>query len=736
MDIKNEINLLIEKLTKYQASYYKEAISLISDEEFDALYDRLQKLEKEYPEFKNEFSPTQKVGSDLDNTFKKIKHSIKILSLDKANLKSNLLNFLNRIFIKNSYLEYFIIDIQEKIDGLSLVLYYEDGILIRGLTRGDGYVGNDVTNNIKTIYDIPLKLNKKVNLIVRGEVYLYKNDFLKIKEKKNIEYSNSRNFASGALMRKNNTELKGIPLRFFVHEAHFQEDIESNTKITQKEFNEFLKENKKHIYLSQIEIFNELKNLGFNINDNDEMESFKVTKDNLEQDLDNIMLFLDKKTLERENNKRDIDGMVLKVDDLSLQKKLGFTSHHPKYAIAFKFDAIQTITKIEDIILQVGRSGKITPVAILEKVKLQGSQIQKSTLHNQQYIKQLNLNIGDIVNIAKQGDIIPAVKNVIEKRSTDYFKLSDYCLSCKTKLVLINDIKHCRNYLCKERKKARISFFIGKKQMDIVNLGGKTIDFFIQKEIINDIDDIYHINFDDIKKILLKQKNYLYIQSYKTKIVKHKQYFFKIYKKIFFNQNDFFSFKDKKLQNLKISIKESKKASFAKVLLSLGIKDLGQKNIDLLFNFGFKNIDDFKNIKKNHLKLRNIFGISNKTLNNLKIEFENKSFLKLLNRLNKSLNMKRIIDNNKNDDIDLIDRDYFYLKKWCITGKFDTFKSKEDIKKEIQQRGGTVLYTISKNTDYLLIRNDISRVSKKLKKTSEYNIKIIQEEEFNEILRG
>ena len=717
-DTEKEIKQLSDLVKKYQDAYFKHSKSLITDEEYDALFSRLSILEKENPSLVLKNSPTKRVGIDLQPTLLKYNHLKEILSLKKAYSQEDIYNFIKRIFLSHSYLKNIVLNCEEKIDGVSIVLYYEDFSLKRALTRGDGKVGNDVSENIKMIKEIPLNFIKIdqifSSLIIRGEIYIDKEDFYSIKNKSNVLYSNPRNFVSGTIMRKDNSLLSEIPLRFFLHDINF----------------------KNYKFSTQKQLFQKIQELGYNISEKDIFKSFSLkSEDFCYEDLNPLIDYIEKKRESRESLKRQIDGIVVKVDDLKLRENLGSTSHHPRWAIAYKFESPKAISTVKNIIIQIGRSGRITPVAVLDEVEFSGSIIKKATLHNQEYINKLNLSIGDLVSITKQGDIIPAVKKVIEKNSEDIFQIPDFCPFCSVKLTNVGEHKFCKNYLCNGRVRARIIFFISKQQMDIMTFGKKTIDFFIQKKIIKDIDDIYKVPISDIKKIIKGEKDYIYIEREKLKNLKKKCIRFKTYEKIYFKKEDFFSFKDKKLDKLKENIKKSLDMPFKKVLLSIGIKDLGERNISLVLNNGIKNINDFKNIDKYKSRLINVEGISLKTIQNIKEEFNNKNFLRLINRLEK-IGLNMVNENEFNIEIGNDDNvKYFLNKKWCITGSFSSFESRSVIKKEIEKRGGKVLSAISRNTDYLLLNySNNKKNSLKLEKALKYNIKIIEEEEFKKYI--
>ncbi|HOV13212.1 MAG TPA: NAD-dependent DNA ligase LigA, partial [Spirochaetota bacterium] len=410
--VKYEIELLIKKINEADKAYYVDSKPIMSDIEYDKLFDRLKVLENEYPQFKKDDSPTKRVGSDIDDSLPEKEHKIPVLSLDKCYSS----NELNEWIIKTQKKSEINIEltIEPKIDGASVVLYYENGSLITALTRGNGYVGNDITNNIKTIRSVPLNIDFKGKIAVRGEVFIKKNDF-KIFNEKYADglYANPRNLASGSVRRLKSSETALFPLNIFIYDGYFYDE-------------NFINKNIDTLIFLKEQGFPVNSHLGF-FSDNIDIKPLPF-ENAIGGKLTDIKDYLEHFKTIRDKIEYEIDGLVIKINDFNLRNELGFTQHHPRWAIAFKFDAPLTQTKVISIVTQIGRGGRATPVANLEPVKLSGSTISRATLHNQDYIDTLGVNIGDIVTISKRGDVIPAVEEVVEKGEyPSSYKIELFC---------------------------------------------------------------------------------------------------------------------------------------------------------------------------------------------------------------------------------------------------------------------------------------------------------------------
>ena len=669
--IKNDIELLRKRILEADKAYYVDSSPIISDQEYDGLFDKLIKLEEKYPEYNNENSPTKRVGSDIDNTLPEKEHTIPTLSLDKCYNIDDLISWIDKNKIKlGGHIE---LVIEPKIDGASIVLYYQNGKLISCLTRGNGFVGNDITENIKTIGSVPLVIDDKDALAVRGEVFINKNDFEIFNEKfAEGKYSNPRNLASGAVRRQKSKEVAKFPLNIIVYEGFYDSKKIDNHK----------------------DILIDLKNLGFPLNDHLGFFSEKLDsnlifpfKDAVVGKISDISNYIDDLGRIRNTLPYEIDGLVIKINDLKSREALGFTQHHPRWAIAYKFDAPLAVTRVKSIIVQIGRGGRATPVAILEPVELSGSIISRATLHNQDYIDALQVNEGDTVTISKRGDVIPAVEEVIEKGiNVSSFKMNKICPGCGEKLFDEGAHLFCKNEECNLRLLETLKYFVSRGQMDIESLGGKTIEFLFQKGFIKEIPDIYF--FD--------------------------------YNRLF----EFEGFKDKKINNIIQAINESKKKDFKTILSSLGLKDIGNKVAQLLTdNFG--DIDTIIDFSKNKdiSKFTSIDGIGESIANSIIDHFNNSKVLDIINRLKKSgLNF---IENKENKV--MIKNQFLNNTRWVITGSFENFKPREKAGELIEKYGGEVLTSVSSKITHLLCGES---AGSKLDKARSLNIAIIDETEF------
>jgi len=685
-NIKKEIEELSKKIQYHQNLYYKNAKPEISDREYDLLFDKLLELERKYPEFSDKNSPTKRIGSDLDNNFPEKEHKIPVLSLDKEYSIDGIINWIVKNK-KNANQEIGFI-IEEKLDGASIVLYYEKGDLKEALTRGDGKKGNLVTENIRTVKNIPLKLSKQVNLAVRGEIFIEKESFLIYNKRFDNKYSNPRNLASGSLRQLKSSLVSQVPLKMVAYEGYFEDSfIEKNKKLNQ------------HIYN-----LIELKELGFNIgnkpmfiSDNEKLlKELSHYSNILKTDrINTISAYIKEKIDEREVLTYDIDGLVIKINELKIRERLGYTAHHPRWAIAFKFESPLAETNLLAISIQVGRNGRVTPVAELKPVQIAGSIVSRATLHNAEYIDILELGIGDRVSISKRGDIIPAVEEVVEKNPEGYTKFifPDKCPFCSSKLFKDGAHHFCKNEECPERKKRTIIYFASKDQMNIESLGEKTINFLYDNNYIKEIPDLYGIDFER----LLQEEG----------------------------------FKDKKIDNIKKSLEKSKEKPFPVVLAALGLDGIGLNRAIDFVTKGLDSIDKFIEIARNNdtEKLIEIDGVGEILAKSIISQFKESKRLEQIDKLKEiGLNFKFKNENNGNNKIN----DDFSRQIWVITGSFDSFKPRSKAADEIKKRGGKVAAAVSKSTTHLL-KGDSP--GSKADKAKELNIKIVDEDEFKIMLK-
>lgn len=685
MAIKEEIDQLTKELAVYQDNYYKKGISLISDEEYDKLSDRLLALEQEHPELAHPDSPTRRVGSDLTNDFPEVEHTIPVLSLDKAYSAEAILDFFSKSIDKVGGALTFAAE--EKIDGISMVLYYEDGVLSRAVTRGNGLVGNDVTANIQTMQDVPLSLPKPVTLAVRGEVYIDKKDFERLNAAETDESkraANPRNLAAGAVRRQKSSEAKLIPLHMWCYEGFWQDSSETP--------------------MDHLAILAELKALGFRINPH--FAFFDSTREKAEEKLraaglegrayafSGIEDFLRYKTEERPGLDYEIDGLVFKIDELAVREAFGYTEHHPRWSIAYKFESPQAETTLLGITVQVGRTGRITPVAEIVPTKLAGTTIRRATLHNQEYINELELAIGDTISISRRGDVIPAVEAVIEKNElgNTTYQLPDECPCCHQKVSYSGAHLYCTNPDCPDQVVDRIAFFASRDQMDIETLGPKTVRLFYENGIYKDIEDIYNTDYKALPELE--------------------------------------GIGEKSVELLIKGVAESKKQPFSVVLSSLGVAEIGKKSAQMLVDGGFSSMDLlYKASDEEDVEgLTKVSGIGEVTAWNIIKAFRDERLRRTVEELRKAgLKMEAV-----KEEADTLPQ-VFAGQVWCVTGSFVSFNPRSKAMKEVEARGGRTVSSVTGKTTHLLAGK---AAGSKLAKAESLGVTIVTEEEFLVLLKG
>ena len=684
MDIKEEIDKLTADLKVYQDKYYKEGRSLVSDSEYDRLSDRLAALEKEHPEYMHPDSPTKRVGSDLTNDFPEVRHSIPVLSLDKAYSDEAVLDFFSRSIAKEGGALSFAAE--EKIDGISMVLYYEKGLLVRAVTRGNGEIGNDVTPNIMTIQSVPLAIPEPIDIAVRGEVYISKEGFRKFNDAEADEdkkAANPRNLAAGAVRRQKSSEARQVPLDIFCYEGFW-----GDKSLTPPD----------HLH-----ILYKLKELGFRINPH--FAFFDSTKESARIKLRNAGLegtpygfsdigeFIEEKTSERGRLPYEIDGLVFKINELAVRDSFGYTEHHPRWAIAYKFESPQAEARLLGITVQVGRTGRITPVAEISPTKLGGSTIRRATLHNQEYIDELELAIGDTVSISKRGDVIPAVESVIDKNEegNTTYSIPPVCPCCGTELVKIGGLQYCPEYTCPDQVKGRIAFFASSDQMDIDTLGPKTVEILYEAGILRSIEDIYTADFTKAAGLP--------------------------------------GLGVKSVSQLIDGVKESRSRPFAVVLSSLGVADIGKKSAELLSSNGFGSIDRILDVSDSGdiSALTAIPSIGEVTAENIVSAFRSP-------RLRKTIEVLRTQGLHMSIDMDAVEEQkeqIFSGQVWCITGSFDNFNPRTLALKEVEKRGGRTVSSVTSKTTHLLAGRG---GGSKRAEAERLGVRIVDEKEFLELI--
>jgi DNA ligase (NAD+) len=675
-DAEERLKHLYSEIKRHQDLYYKKARPEISDREYDALFDELIELEKQYPDLSLPYSPIKRVGSDLDNEFPEVDHPFPMLSLDKVYNQKELEEWINKTCKDSGNALSFVIE--EKVDGSTIVLHYENGFLIRAVTRGDGYTGNDITENVRTIRDIPLKLSRPINAIFRGEIYIDIEDFNTLNLGVDNIYANPRNFAAGSLRRKKSYEVAKIPLKSFVYEGFFfDEGIDSH-----------------------IEALHLLTLLGFKVGtdigffsphfDESQYESiFSIHHEWVGGGFEKIADFISLKREGRENLGYEIDGLVVKVNENSVRGRLGHTSHHPRWAIAYKFESPQAVSVIDGIEPQVGRTGRVTPVARIRPVNISGSRVSNVTLHNQDFIWGMDIAVGDGVAVSRRGDVIPAVEEVIEKNreGNKTYTLPLSCPVCKTTLVQDGAHHFCPNINCPARIFGRISFFVSRGQMDIENLGSETVKRLLEYGLIHDIPDIYTFDVD-----LLMDKE---------------------------------GFGEKKVALIKEGIERSKKKPFSVVLSSLGLDEIGPNVVDLLLDNGFTSINKLLEAgsKKDTAIFESIQGVGPKIAEKLIRQLNDPVVIGMINRL-KSAGLNFSIEEER--EVEKLPQK-FAGEIWCVTGSFDHFKPRDHAMEEVKKRGGRVASSVTSKTTHLLAG---ANPGSKLDKARKFKTKIVNEEEF------
>lgn len=658
-DSMTEIEKKIEELRKtlryHSDRYYNDDAPEIEDYEYDMMMRELKELEEKYPEYDAPDSPTKKVGGVADNSFESVAHSVRMESLQDAFSKDELREFSNRVEDTVSDVNYVV---EPKIDGLSVSLEYRDGVFLRGSTRGNGDVGEDVSGNLRVIHNIPLKLNKSIPYIeVRGEVYMPKKSFERVVDRQIINgekpFKNPRNAAAGSLRQKDSSVAASRGLDIFVFNIQQIEGVELSSH---KESLDFIKE------------------LGFNT-----IPTYKKV-DNIEDAIAEI----DRIGEARGSLEYDIDGAVIKVDDFSQRDILGSTAKYPKWAIAFKYPPEEKQTKLLDIEIAVGRTGVLTPTAILESVHLAGTTVSRATLHNQDFINEKGIAIGDVVTVRKAGDIIPEVLCVNEHNSNSVFKFPDVCPSCGEKVYRDEDEAaiRCINPECPAQLLRNLIHFCSRDAMDIEGLGPAIIETFVNEGMIAKTYDIYNLDFN---KILSLE-----------------------------------GFKETSSNNIINSVNNSKNNDLSKLIFALGIRHIGAKAGKLLADY-FKDIDLLMNASVDDILQIDGFG---KIMAESVVEFfSSDSTKELIAKLKEAgVNMK---------STNVVEDTRFSGMTFVLTGTLPTLKRAE-ASKIIESFGGKTSSSVSKKTTYVLAGEE---AGSKLDKANKLGVQVISEEEFKEMIK-
>jgi len=675
-EARQEVERLSELLHRYQREYYIDGRPSVSDLEYDRLFDRLAELEAAYSDLKRPDSPTQRVGTEPSETFPEVEHTVPVLSLDKAYSSGEIADWIHRTTKRSGQTLSFVVE--EKIDGLAIVLYYEAGRLMRAVTRGNGFVGNDITANVKTIRTVPLRLPEAIDVAVRGEIYLPKDRFEELNRKMEAPYANPRNLAAGSLRRIKSSEVARIPLNMFAYEAAFPQQE-----------------------LSHIEVLEKLTTLQFRVSKRIGVFSNRLDTEDLEArypdwsfgKFDELPQYIEKAASERDSLEYEIDGLVVKVNELQVREELGYTGHHPRWAIAYKFESPQGTTTIRTIEVQVGRTGRITPVARVEPVQIGGSTISNVTLHNQAYIEMLEIAEGDQVTVSRRGDVIPAVEKVVQKNEVGnpVWQIPGKCPSCGSKLEEYGAHHFCRNNECPDQVRGRLHFFIGRNQMDIENLGPETAELLIEEGFVQDLPDLYRFDFERLK--------------------------------------GYPGFGEKKIAAIKAGLEKSLSRPFSVVLPSLGIPEVGPSVTELLIKAGFTSIDKIvKSAEEGDSeKLVEIKGIGEKTAATIIEEFSRPEVQRRIEELKKvGLQFETSGEDRTGTGEDSIPP-LFEGENWCVTGSFDRFNPRSKAMEYVKAGGGRTSSQVSGSTTHLLAG---SGGGSKLQKAQQLEVEIVSEEEF------
>lgn len=649
--IEKRIQELTEIINKANHDYYTLDNPTITDQEYDRYMEELQRLEEEYPQYKKIDSPTQRVGSEVISEFKKVTHEIPMLSLGDIFNEDEIIEFdekVKKVVPNPKYVA------ELKIDGLSVSLLYRNGELVRAATRGDGVVGEDITHNAKTIKDIPLRIKKPIDIEVRGEIYMSKASFKKLNEN-GANFANPRNAAAGSVRQLDSKVAASRNLSNFIYHLPDPEDYDIHT---------------------HYDALNFMKELGFTVSPNNR----KVNN------IDELMDYINYWTKERPNLPYEIDGIVIKVNDLNDQKKLGYTARCPKWAIAYKFPAEEVLTKVRDIIFTVGRTGQVTPSAILEPVRVMGSLISKATLHNEDYVVSKDIRVGDTVSIKKAGDVIPeVVRSLPERRvgTEKKFEMIKNCPMCGSVLVRKEDESayYCMNEHCPARWQEKLIHYTSRHALNIEGFGDRIIEDFYNLGFIKTYEDFYTL--DNHKEDLMELEGY----------------------------------GSKKVNNLLTEIENSKNLSLERLLFGLSIRHVGQKTADILAR-NFKNIDNLMNASVEDIAAIKDIGMTiAKSVAKFFSEERNKELISHLKEF--GVNMYYLKETSDQETL-------FTDKTFVLTGSLERF-TRDEAKERIEALGGTVSSSVSRKTDVVVAG---SEAGSKLTKAEELGITIWNEEEF------
>ncbi|RIL84337.1 NAD-dependent DNA ligase LigA [Staphylococcus cohnii] len=656
-DLQSRVDVLHQLLNQYSYEYYVQDNPSVPDSEYDKLLHELIDIEANNPEYRTADSPTVRVGGSAQSTFEKVNHDTPMLSLGNAFNKEDLKKFDQRIREQINHVEYMC---ELKIDGLAVSLKYENGKFVQGLTRGDGTTGEDITENLRTIHAIPLKINEARTFEVRGEAYMPRKSFFDLNEAKaqNDEqpFANPRNAAAGSLRQLDSKLAAKRKLSVFLYSVN--------------DFTQF------HAH-TQSEALDELDKLGFKTN----KERERV------QTIEEVFDYIEKWTEAREQLPYDIDGIVIKVNDLDQQDELGYTQKSPRWAIAYKFPAEEVITDLLDIELSIGRTGVVTPTAILEPVKVAGTTVSRASLHNEDLIHEKDIRIGDSVVIKKAGDIIPEViKSVLDRRpqNAEVYHMPTHCPSCSHELVRIEGevALRCINPKCQAQLVEGMIHFVSRQAMNIDGLGTKIIQQLYENEKIKDVADIFYLTKDDL--LPLERMG------------------------------------EKKVNNLLNAIEDAKSNSLEHLLFGLGIRHLGVKASQVIAE-KYGTMDDLFNVTEE--SLIEIYDVGQKLAQSLVTYLENEDIRELINKLKKK-HVNMTYKGVKTTELE--GHPEFINKTIVLTGKLYQM-TRNEASKWLEIQGAKVTNSVTKKTDLVIAGED---AGSKLTKAEQFGTEVWTEDDF------
>ncbi|MBE7332447.1 NAD-dependent DNA ligase LigA [Staphylococcus haemolyticus] len=656
-NIKSRVNELHDLLNQYGYEYYVQDNPSVPDSEYDKLLRELIDIEEAHPEFKSPDSPTVRVGGEVQSSFEKVNHDTPMLSLGNAFNEQELRRFDQRIREQVGSVEYMC---ELKIDGLAVSLKYVEGRFVQGLTRGDGTTGEDITENLRTIHAIPLKINEPLSFEVRGEAYMPRSSFIRLnEEKENNEeqpFANPRNAAAGSLRQLDPKLAAKRKLSVFLYSVNDFTDFDATT---------------------QSGALDELDRLGFKTNH----ERMRVG------DIEGVLEYIEKWTKQREQLSYDIDGIVIKVNDIEQQDEMGYTQKSPRWAIAYKFPAEEVVTTLQDIELSIGRTGVVTPTAILDPVRVAGTTVSRASLHNEDLIHERDIRIGDSVVVKKAGDIIPeVVKSITERRpeGTLPYSMPTHCPSCDHELVRIEGevALRCINPKCQAQLVEGLIHFVSRQAMNIDGLGTKIIQQLYHHNVINDVADIFYLTEDDL--LPLERMG------------------------------------SKKVENLLKAIEDAKANSLEHLLFGLGIRHLGVKASQVLAE-KYETMDRLLEVTEE--ELISIHDIGDKLAQSVVTYLENEDIKALIEKL-KYKNVNMVYNGIKTSDIE--GHPDFKNKTIVLTGKLQQLTRKE-ASAWLELQGAKVTSSVTKKTDLVIAGED---AGSKLTKAEKFGTEIWTEEQF------